>query len=87
MAETQEGKRTKIKTVLPKTGDEDPLLLTMVQISEAFSQPYYMDVFMYTDRKNEFDPKKLINTAATVSVRTEDLSKDREQIAKFNFTY
>ena len=52
MPQTQDNKRTKIKTVLDdnpefKKPDGDPLLLTMVQGSEAISSPYYLDVVMY----------------------------------------
>jgi uncharacterized protein involved in type VI secretion and phage assembly len=90
VAQTQENKRTKISTVLDShrtPGGDDPLLLGMVQCSEAFSAPYYMDVFMYADRSVNINPKDIINTHATVSVRTEDWTKDREQIPSFHFTY
>lgn len=90
MTQTQDGKRTKISTVLDsrkKPGGDDPLLLGMVQCSEAFSTPYYMDVFMYADRHFDLKPKDIVNTAATVFVRTQDWTKNREQIPDFKFTY
>jgi len=90
MTQTQDDKRTKIRTVLDsrkKPGGDDPLLLGMVQCSEAFSAPYYMDVFMYADRQMDINPKEMVNTPATVFVRTEDWTKNREQIPQFQFTY
>lgn len=89
MTQTQEFKRTKISTVLDKEKQpdgDDPLLLTSVQCSEAFSTPYYMDVMMFAPRTLEIDPQRMINTPATVSVRVEDRS-GRRQPGDFNFTY
>jgi uncharacterized protein involved in type VI secretion and phage assembly len=91
MPQTQDNKRTKIKTVLDdnpqfKRPGADPLLLTMVQGSEAISAPYYMDVVMYAERRLEIDPKLMINTPATVSIRVEDRAGTR-QPEVFDFTY
>jgi uncharacterized protein involved in type VI secretion and phage assembly len=92
MPETQDNKRTKINTVLDdnpqfKKPGADPLLLTMVQGSEAISASYYMDVVMYAERRLEIDPKLMINTPATVSVRVEDRGGIRHQPEVFTFSY
>ena len=53
MTQTQDFKLTKISTFLDKEKQpdgDDPLLLTSVQCSEAFSTPYYMDVMMFAPR-------------------------------------
>jgi uncharacterized protein involved in type VI secretion and phage assembly len=88
---TQKNRRIKISTVLDhlfNEADGDPLLPAIVQISEAVSTPYYIDLLMYARRElREIKPQEVINTAATVSVRVESFPPSEAVGQQKHFTY
>ena len=78
-AATQEGKRLKIQTVLDTDAGErklegDPLLMVGLSGVEGFSIPYSYTVTLWRARDKPFiDPADLINTPATIFIKTDKI--------------